>query len=273
MLTAQLKRLRTAVFGLSMGMLVLWGAPRSEAVAVDTELLLLVDVTKSVTGEEFSLMMSGYADAFESSEVILGLESGTIGSIAAAMVFYGDKKDQELGLDWMEISNTAEATAFADLLRGTARPFDKNKTSIAGALDFAVPLFGTETGGVDNGFESTLQHIQVTGDGIDDHSLKTGKNRDQTVADARDAALASGVDVINALTVGATGSVDDYFAQYVVGSSLAGRPGMVTNVENFDEFGAAVNLQILAAVPEPGMVTGLLVGLMFVGWRRRRGHG
>ena len=47
-------------------------------------------------------------------------------------VFYGDKKDQEVGVGWMEISSAAEAADFADLLRATARPFDKNKASISG---------------------------------------------------------------------------------------------------------------------------------------------
>lgn len=266
-------RLGPVVMGLTLGISSLLGGGRVDAAAVDTELLLLVDVTKSVSGSEFSLMMSGYADAFESSDIIRSLENGRIGSIAAAMVFYGDKNSQEVGVDWMEISNAVEAQAFADVLRGTVRPFDKNKTSIANALDFAVPLFGTETGGVANGYESTEQRILVTGEGVDDHSSKTGGSRDLTVAGARDAALASGVDVINALTVGAAGSVDAYFEQYVVGGSVGAEPAYVTNAEDFNEFAVAANVQLQATVPEPGIVMGLALGFMVAGWRRRRRDG
>lgn len=246
------------------------GHGQAQEALVDREILILVDVTKSVTDAEFAAMMSGYAAAFESSSVIAAVESGDLGSIAASVVFYSDKKNQAVGVDWMEISDATEAGSFADQLRMAGRPFDKNKASIAEGMDFAVPLFGTETGGAPNGFESTYQVMTVTGEGVDDHSPKTGGSRDATVAAARDAALMSGVDVIDALTLGAVGSVDAYFAQYVVGGSVNGTAGQVQNVASFAEFDSAAASQLQASIPEPVAAVGVLMGIGLLGWRRNR---
>ncbi len=265
-------RLWGTVRALGCGVAVVLGgfADRVEGVAVDREILILVDVTKSVSDTDFAALMSGYAEAFEGSSVIDAIQNGDVGSIAASLVFYSDKKSQVVGVGWMEISDSVGAESFGNLMRGIVRPFNKNKTSIANALDYAAPLFGLETGGTGNGFESGNQVLMVAADGVDDHSPKTGGSRDTTVADARDAALASGVDVIDALTVGSAGSVDAYFAQYVVGGSLDGVSGQVQNVANFAEFGEAAASQVQAAVPEPAVGTGLLMAACLLGWRRRR---
>ena len=259
---------RTLLFGASAVMGAF--ADRAEGVVVDREILILVDVGKSVSDADFSAMMLGYAEAFESSSVIAAVENGDVGSIAASLVFYSDKKEQAVGVGWMEMSTLVEAETFADQLRGVGRPFNKNKTSIAEAMDFAVPLFGTETGGAGNGFESGEQMLLMAADGADDHSPKMNGNRDTTVADSRDAALADGVDVINALTVGAAGSVDAYFAQFVVGGSVDGVLGQVQNVEDFADFGGVVAMQIQAAVPEPHLGLVLLIGFGLLGMRRNR---
>ena len=45
-------------------------AAPSQAVPVDTELALLVDVSGSVSGAEFNLQRQGYIDAFNNPAVI-----------------------------------------------------------------------------------------------------------------------------------------------------------------------------------------------------------
>jgi hypothetical protein len=137
-------------------------------------------------------------------------------------------------------------------------------------LDFSVPLFGDESGGAANGFESASQVIQVTGDGADDSSKKTGGSIETTVANARDAALSSGVDVINALTVGAAGVVDDYFRQSVVGGGVPGNPALVMNSTDFSSIGSVLQQQVLASVPEPTVPAVLLLSGLLVLIRRRR---
>ncbi len=274
MIIAQLARFRPTFFRILPVLVVFVSGQRSEAVAVDREVLLLVDVSKSVTSTDFSNMMSAYADSFASSDVIASLQSGEVGSIAASLVFYGDKdkeKNHAVGLEWMLISSETEALAFSDMLRTVEIPFkQKKKTSIAGGLDFAVPLFGTETGEAGNGFESEIQVIQITGDGIDDGSKPAGGSRETKVAEASARALNSGVDVINALTVGQIGDIDAYFAQYVIGGEIDGVVATVTNVEDFSGIGAVMQTQMLAVVPEPGLGMSLAAGLLVVGWRRRR---
>lgn len=248
-------------------------SPSARAVEVDAELLLLVDVTWSVSFSEFDTMMEEYAQAFESGAVLDSLQTGEHGSIAASVVFYSSRNRQSVGVGWMEISDEASAQDFADALRAAVVPFGAFRASVSNALDFAVPYFGDETGGTGNGFESDVQAITLTADGIDTGSRRTGGSRETTVQNARDAALSSGVDIINAVTIGTAGSVDDYFVDNVIGGAVGETQAGVVNAVNFAELDVvlepAVVDQIASVVPEPGWLS--LLG--FAGWwcsRRKR---
>jgi hypothetical protein len=251
----------------------------AKATAVDAELLYLVDVTKSVTDEYFATMIESYALAFESSEVIDALLSGGIGSVAASVVFYGSRNEQTVGVGWMEISSEAEAIDFAAAIRGVEVPRPPNRSNnsaVADALDVATLHFGDEDelGGTGNGFESETQSVTVLADEIDAGSKPTKGSREATVQAARDASLESGLDVINAITIGSAGSVDDYFAENVIGGGSASSPGMVSNVTDFDQLEASLPSilvgQIAATVPEPSWwMTMGLAGMMVLRHRRR----
>lgn len=226
------------------------------AVSVDAELLFLVDVTRSVSNSEYSTMLESYAQAFESSDVVSSLQGGQTGSIAASLVFYGSRNQQSVGVGWMEISNLEDAQTFADSIRNLQRPGRPNRSSISDALNAVVPYFGDELGGAANGYESALQSVTILSDSVDNGSRPTRGSREATVQQARDSALASGLDVINAITIGSSGSVDDYFLNNVIGGAVGEAPATVTNVANFavltENLTPALAGQIATAVPEPG---------------------
>lgn len=248
--------------------------PPAQAVAVDAELLLLVDVTKSVDDTAFDVIMEGFAQSFEASATIAAIQSGSAGRIAASVVFFSDKNNQAVGVSWMEISDAASATVFANQLRSAIRPSDKNGMALAAALDFGTPLFGSEAGGPGNGYESPYQIMTLAVDGIDDNSpTGGGLSNEDVVEAARDNALASGVDQINAITIGGGTALSDYYEQYVVGGSVGGTSGAVVGTSGVATFPGVAELvveqNVVSAVPEPEVFLLVLFGGLVLLWRRR----
>ncbi len=241
---------------------------QAAAVSVDLELLLLCDVSGSVDATDFDLIRGGYEAAFRDASIINSITTaGTYGSIAVSLVYWSDS--QSLALDWMYINSEASSYAFADAIAGTTRPFFGG-TQMAAAMNYGYPLFT-------NAFEGTRQVIDVTGDGADSISYaQIAPN----VQDARDAALASGVDTINALFV----NDRDYFGDdpedsiqatpYGEDNVIGGTNPFVWVVASFDDFGLAVKEKIgeevNPSVPEPLTMVLLMTGIVgLAGFRRK----
>lgn len=223
---------------------------------VDTELSLLVDVSGSVNSQEYSLQIQGYIDAFKNIDF-------TGSSLAANFIVWSDRQDEVV--PWTLINDNATASAFGDaiaaaLLPESKRPFGGN-TAPGSAINFTVPIFGTETGGVDNGFTSTRQIIDISGDG----SQNTGAN----TAAARDAALAAGIDAINGLPILTDEpNLDDWYQNNIVG----GTNSFLQVASDFPDFASAISTKIAreicndpdgcepppAKTPEPTTMLGLL---------------
>lgn len=244
----------------------------SKAEQVDVELLLLVDTSVVVSQQNFDDLLDGYASAFESSEVIDALQGGTHGSIAASLVLFSGAALQTVAVPWTSISDAVTAQAFATSIRSAARPPASFFSSISSALDFATAQFGTETGNAPNGFESSTQAINMTTETF----LFVGESA-SSVRAGRDRALAAGVDVINALTVGTfnAGGASNYYQNNIVGGEANGVPGTVDNSLNYAALiggGASVALetQLISAVPEPESLLLALFGTSLLAMRRRR---
>jgi hypothetical protein len=253
---------------------------------VDTELLLLIDISGSINDKEFDLMMGSYARAMTSSSVLDAIQSGATGSIAAAVVFWAGADEQQVGVSWMKISDLASANRFAGTLSAAGRPFS-GKTALANAMNFAVPLFGKETGGPDNGFQSTAQIMNVSGDGVDNASGARVRDRSVHVDQARDAALAAGVEMINGLALNdnngtdRTDAIKQYYAAHVIGGGTGGTEAFVEYAEGQEVFEDALVKKLqaeasagarnsLSVVPEPATSSTAAVGLLALVLRRRR---
>jgi hypothetical protein len=210
---------------------------------VDVELVLAVDVSRSVDPIEQELQFKGYAAAFRDPKLIEGIAGGPLGAIAVQLFTWSDWHIQEMLVPWTKVDGTASAHGFAAALDAAPRR-TWLYTSISGAMDYASKQFG-------KGFEGTRKVVDISGDGVN--------NSGRPVAEARAEALAQGI-VLNGLAVldrnpqpfsQGLPPLDTYYRDEVIG----GPGSFLVVAEGFEAFEAAVRRKIIreiALAPSPG---------------------
>lgn len=215
--------------------LALFGAPQAGAQEyVDIELVLAVDVSRSMTAGELEIQRRGYAEALTSDEVIRALTSGPHQQIALTYVEWAGTNLQRSVVPWTVIRGIDDATRVARTLT-TRLSNQMRRTSISAALDHAVDLFD------DNGYTGLRKVIDISGDGPN--------NMGGPVAIARDRAIARGI-VINGLPLmtreglGMMWHLDDLDLYYI--NCVIGGPGaFVIPVRSWTEFGPAIQRKLI----------------------------
>jgi hypothetical protein len=164
-----------------------WGAglaaPRGPAFAdrspnampVDVELVIAVDISYSMDPEEQALQREGYITGFTSREFIAALRSGMHGRIAVTYFEWAGPYDQRIVVPWRLIEGPESADAFvAEIARAPYRR--ASRTSISGALTFAKPLFDA------SGYRGLRRVVDVSGDGANNSGAPVTMVRDDLVA-------------------------------------------------------------------------------------------
>ncbi len=149
--------------------------------AVDTALIVAVDVSNSVDDNRYRLQMEGIAQALEDPAVIEGIIGGAKGGILFSMVTWADRP--KFTLPWMRITNAEEARATAARVRKLPRQ-DGEFTCMARMMrnvsDKIVPQVPAQ---------ATKIVLDVSGDGPDNC------NAEEPVDVARDELVKWGVTV------------------------------------------------------------------------------
>ncbi|WP_339947751.1 DUF1194 domain-containing protein [uncultured Albimonas sp.] len=189
-------------------------APQAQTpLEVDVELVLAVDISRSMDIEELRIQRDGYVAALRDPEVIRAIEGGLLGRIAVKYFEWAGPGRRGVVSAWTLLDGPGAANAFADGL--AAGPISAAVgTSISGAIDYALDAFEG------NGFEGLRRVVDISGDGPN--------NAGRPVTAARDEAVAAGV-VINGLPLMIKANdgpfslreLDIYYEDCVIGGPLS----------------------------------------------------
>ncbi len=155
---------------------------------VDTALIVAVDISNSVSDQNYKLQMEGIAQALQSDDVVNAMRGGPRGAIAFTLLTWSSASSA--ALPWTRISSMEEARAVARTIRNVPRDWLGGEfTCLAKLLQFVkietIPVLP---------FSADRVVIDVSGDGRD--------NCDEpgTVAAARHGLVGAGV-TINGLPI------------------------------------------------------------------------
>jgi Protein of unknown function (DUF1194) len=200
----------------------------------DLTLVLAVDCSGSVSGDEFRLQIGGIAAAFRDPEIIAAALSGPSGRIAVNILLWGDPEYEKFSSGWFEINSAEAAQRFADKAKG----FDLRMgggTGLGIAVAYGVSLLET------SGAITDRKVIDVSGDGAESYEIRLPRF---LLKDAQRLRSKAGV-VINGLAIH---NEDTELAQYYRMNLAAGPGSFVMDVANYDDFAEAMRLKLLREI-------------------------
>lgn len=212
-----------------------------KAERVQLELVLAIDVSLSVSTEEYNLQIQGLANAFRHDAVIAAIRSAGDSGIAVTLLQWSDNNQQRIAVDWTWITNQSEARLFAARIAATPRLFPGDGTAITRALESSVAVFGL------NEFTGDRQVIDLSGDGVD--------NRGPTPRTWRDIAVSAGITVNGLAILNEEKNLDLYYLENVIGGTGA----FVIVAADYHDFADAILRKLIreisaapvAATPSP----------------------
>jgi hypothetical protein len=252
------KTFMTLVISTFFAMGLILGGPSSGfATPVGLELLLLVDVSGSVSGTEYDLQKQGYVSAFQDPTIQQAIANTTDG-IAVAYAEWSSSTQQSLLVSWTQLTDTASANSFAAAISSTTRAFSGN-TAPGSAISWGAPLFSS------NGFEGNRMVIDVSGDGSENTGADT--------LTAATAAHTQGITLNGLPILGSEANLDSWYQTNIVTPG----GGFLVTASSFSNFSDAVAQKIgreiipAGPVPEPSTLFLFGCGLLgFIGLARKK---
>lgn len=197
---------------------------------VDLELVLAVDASGSVSQRRFDLQKQGYVRGLQDPRVLRAIRSGLTQSIAVTMFQWTGPTLAAEVIPWMQISDEASAVAVAEAIAQVPRRLYGGGTSISGAIDRAVTLFGQ------GGFRGDRRVVDISGDGTNSSG--------RPVSRARDDAVARGI-VINGLPIlSVEPDLDQHYQDEVIG----GPGAFMIAIKDYDQFADAIIRKLVAEI-------------------------
>src|ERR1700753_711762 len=204
---------------------------------VDVELVLAVDVSYSMDMDELAVQREGYAQAIVSKEFLQALKALPNGKISVTYFEWAASSDQKIIIPWRVIDGPETADAVADeILKAPIRR--ASRTSISGAIYFAMPLFEN------NPYRGLRRVIDISGDGPN--------NNGAPVTPARDEAISKGI-IINGLPImvkePSASTMDIENLDWYYEDCVIGGPGsFVVAIKDRDKFKEAIRTKLLLEV-------------------------
>ena len=215
---------------------------------VDLALILLTDVSRSMSDREYQMVKDGYKAAFADPEVIRAILDNSKG-VAVAYVEFSGRDEFTVVKGWDVLTDAASARSFGDAVAIATRTSSGN-TALAPSIKKAAEMLTADAS------TSARRVIDVASD----HLWDGGRS-----ATVRDAAVAAGI-TINALPIidgrpigtfdgrmsyaewGSEGGVA-FYRNYVIG----GPGSFLIEVHDYGAFGEALKRKLLRElISSPG---------------------
>jgi hypothetical protein len=205
---------------------------RAQGQAVDLELVLAVDCSRSINDDEFALQVQGYAEAFRHPAVLKAIRSGMRRAIGVTYIQWAGPFLQNQAVGWTLINDGESALEFADRFQSAPRAFHGGGTSLSGVIDYAKTLFPK------SGFSSRRRTIDISGDGIN--------NSGRLATSARDDAVREGVTINGLAILTEVGGLDAYFRENIMG----GEGSFVLAADDFESFAQAILNKLIREIAD-----------------------
>ncbi len=225
---------RTALVG---SLATMAAATAKAETPVDLQLVLAVDVSRSIDEVEAELQRRGYIEALTNDRVVDAILSGEHRRIALCYTEWAGTHYQVVVIDWSVIDSAAAARRFAEKLAEAPR-MSQSWTAVGAALAHAGQRFEN------SGLVAKRRVIDVSGD---------GRTNDGPPAEiVRDKLVGQGI-VINGLPVMMNrtnfGRPPDLMLDKYYEESVIGGPGSFMIVaDNFDHFSRAVRTKLVREI-------------------------
>lgn len=226
----------------ALSLLFAFSASAQDKKEVDLALALAIDISGSIDPDEAKLQREGYVQAFRDPVIKKAILGGSHGRIAVAYYEWSDAWVQRLLIDWTLLDSDAAIDSFTTRLANAPISIAR-RTSISGAIRYAIPLFGRSP------YEAERKVLDISGDG--------SNNDGGLVTDMRYEALKERI-VINGLPImndrpnpfgfPSEADLDKYYLHCVTG----GPRSFVEVAQNFEDFPRAVRKKLLQEVADVG---------------------
>jgi len=202
------------------------GGHPARAAECGLELVLAMDVSRSVVKAEFDLQMGGLALAFRDPEVAEAI-TWIPGGVMVTVTQWSGPEAQVQPVPWTYLTNAASVAAFAAAIERQERAFFASYTAVGEALFHANGLSAT------NPRRCARRVIDISGDGA--------SNRGRPTRPMAEALAANGVTVNGLVIKGAWPDPVEFYLRNVV----RGDGAFLETTENFADYADAIKRKLL----------------------------
>ena len=227
---------------ITLMLFVAFSFPARAGETVDVKLVLAVDTSGSIDGEEYALQMNGIAWAFRQADVIAAATNGPHRSIAVNLMTWGDPDEQKYDTGFYVIRNAADAEAFAKLAEKDYQR-QGGGTGLGTAVAYGLTLLRNSP------IAAPRQVIDVSGDGHESWELREPRFK---LADAQVLRAAMGVTVNGLAILNSEPGLAEYYRANVAG----GPENFVITVANYGEYAEGIHRKLLMELESPMAMLG-----------------
>lgn len=195
-------------------------ASAQERQTVALELVLLIDVSASVSAREYRFQIDGLAAAFRSPAVLDAIRAS--GGIAVCVVQWAQRAHQFKSVEWMHLHDENDAQQFANQIKSVARILPTGQTAIGNALVFALGELNT------NPYSGLRRVIDLSGDGRSNDGVP--------LKQARAFVLQNDVTINGLAILNEVADLKEYFRDQLIG----GPGAFVLAARDYNDFARAI---------------------------------